>query len=74
MTSHMKKETYTQEDYKSVLNQTANSIEALIQELDTEIVNNFHKHVKIEYRHDIVPVIKRLKEALKEVKFSQSVH
>lgn len=70
----MKKEIYTQENYKSLLNQTENSIESLIQELDSEIVNNFHYKVPIDYRHDIVPVIKRLKEALKEVKFSQSLH
>lgn len=64
---------YTREDYLSVISSTINSIDAILNEIDSEILNNFNKRVPLEIRHDVVPIVKKLNEARKEACVAQSL-
>jgi len=64
---------YSHEQYQQLLQQTKSSLEAMATELDRDIVNNFHQKVPIEFRHDVVPIIKAINNAIKEVSVSISL-
>ena len=61
---------YSKDQYQQLLRQTQSSLEAMASELDREIVNNFHQKVPIDLRHDVVPIMKAINNALREVRVS----
>jgi hypothetical protein len=61
---------YTKAQYKETLRRTKASVESILSELDQEVMNNFQATVDIDFRHDVIPIIKALNLALKEIKIS----
>ena len=66
-------EKYSAESYEMLLDRIIRDLESLISEIEGEIISNSRQKVDSDYRFDIVPILRKLKEARKEAAFSKSV-
>ena len=66
-------EPYREESYVSLLDRVSRDLESLVSEIEGEIICNTRQKVDADYRFDIVPILRKIKEAKKEAEFSKSV-
>ena len=66
-------EMYSSESYGFLLDRIARDLDSLISEVEGEIISNTRQKVDPDYRFDIVPILRKLKEARKEALFSTSI-
>lgn len=66
-------EAYSEDAYLKLLERTIRDLDSLVSEIEGEIVSNSRQKVDADYRFDIVPILRKLKEARKEAQFSRSV-
>lgn len=53
-------------DYMQLITRVQSSLDALIFEIEHELVNNVSAPIDREYRFEVIPLLRRLKEARKE--------
>ncbi len=59
--------------YYQLLRQTQSTLEAVAAEIDRDVISNFHQRVPIELRHDVVPLMNAINNAIREVQVSLSL-
>ena len=57
---------FNESDYRELISRINSSLDALIFEIEHELVNNISGNIDREFRFEVIPLLRRLKEARKE--------